>query len=373
MEPDLSHYLMTVLYDFHGHKFGCEKYVPIILTVMCHNESIHVMTDKHATKSALSQRETQLKRSMKDVSLQERDEALIRDFVGCVKTDRGHVLFAYYVGPVTRSRDDLIRQSHWRIVHKDHLPFFHTHIAKNVSQFYTLNRTDTPSTSDGKNLIIDVRYIVNKWYISHDNPETKAWLLANQYRYRNGDDYLIRKSLLTSTTQPIIKNNVIKNESVMELIANEDEYDPYEVRDDAFRRISKEEYMSMKTCPIDNTIQFGFIPFTDVSRRSYISKKIVRPAAHYVHDPGVLFDAVTIATNLTAAAKRASVNIPQENLHVIINNDITPIIDDMINNHNTQKLIHNACDEILYALMAVDHATKHPPDAIATKLSQSHI
>lgn len=336
------------------------------MTVFCCNEkTIHMMQSEKETRAAILRREAELKKTQRTLTARQRDEILIHEFLGYVTLDRKHIVFAYYTGK-TRERKELIRLENWRIVHRDHLPLFQSHLNDKhfTEALYKMTLSDIPSTHNEENVAIDVRFIVNRWYNAHDNDEMKALLLAHKNDYAIGQDYLINLTTMKTTTQKkkTKKNDVMELiQSVtppVDLVVDEPDDDPYQVKDDAFRRVTKEEYIRLTQQPIDDSIHFDFMRFTEVSRRSYISKKTPRPESHYVHDPIALFDAVVIATNMDGMARRAASMIPHKHHQVIENNDVTKVIDFMSHNAEPIADMHAICEEYLFALMAVDHATR---------------
>lgn len=338
------------------------------MSVFCCNEkTIHMMQSEKTTRAAILQREAELKKAQR--TPRQRDEILINEFLGYVKLDRKHVVFAYFTGK-SRDRKELIRLENWRIVHRDHLVLFQSHLNDKhfTESLYKMTLSDIPSTSNEQNIAIDVRFIVNKWYNANDNDEMKALLLAHKNDYTVGQDYLINLTTMKATTTTQKKKT--KKNDVMELIqsvaidhrdddaAAADDDDPYQVKDDAFRRVTKEEYIRLTQQPIDDSIHFDFMRFTEVSRRSFVSKKTPRPESHYVHDPIALFDAVVIATNIDGMARRSASMIPHKHHQVIENNDVTKVIDFMSQSAEPVADMHAICEEYLFALMAVDHATR---------------
>jgi hypothetical protein len=214
----LSHYLLTTLYDFHGHKFGCQKYRPKIMSVFCLNEkTIHMMRGEKETKTAVLRRETELKKTQRSLTPRERDEILIHEFLGYVRLDRKHVVFAYFIG-ASRERKELIRLENWRIVHRDHLVMFQSHLnEKNFKEsLYQMNYSDVPSTKNEENIAIDVRFIVNKWYNSHDTDEMKSLLAFHKNDFCIGQDYLINMTMKASTVSSNAKKKTQKKTDVME-------------------------------------------------------------------------------------------------------------------------------------------------------------
>lgn len=144
--------------------------------------------------------------------------------------------------------------------------------------------------------------------------------------------------------------------------------DPYAVRDARFHAVSAEEYNESCRVALHPSISFDFQRFERVSRHAYWNARVAQPERHYAHDPLVLLDALTLATHLEDAARRAATQVPYERLVVTENNDTQRVLDAISADPDMRQAIKGAGEEFLWALMAVEHATRHPPDALAERL-----
>jgi hypothetical protein len=63
---------------------------------------------------------------------------------------------------------------------------------------------------------------------------------------------------------------------------------------------------------------------------------------------------------------RAASMIPKHHLQVVENNEVTKVLDFIL--HKATGELHEISQEYLYALMAIDHATRHPPQDLLQKL-----
>lgn len=144
--------------------------------------------------------------------------------------------------------------------------------------------------------------------------------------------------------------------------------DPYCVTQPCFTYVSREEYNDSSRVSIDPGVTFDFARFQQVSRHAYINPRIPNPEQYYCHDPVVLFDAITLATNIEAVTRRAATQIPYQNLLLTENNDVARVIDSISRDERMRDAVKNAGMEYLFALMAVENATRHPPASIKEML-----
>jgi hypothetical protein len=153
----------------------------------------------------------------------------------------------------------------------------------------------------------------------------------------------------------------------------EGEYDPYEVHDDYYRYVDQAEYdHAINLHHIHPSIKCDFDAYVSISRRSYLSGKVTNPEEFYTHDPTLLIDALTIACNIEAAAKRAASLVPYDALHIVENNDTASEVEAMAVDAGAMlPAVRARGEEFLFALMAVENATRHPPDSIAPLLLDS--
>lgn len=149
-----------------------------------------------------------------------------------------------------------------------------------------------------------------------------------------------------------------------EMVVEED--DPYEVKDDAFCYVSKAEYDASCRVSLHGGIRFDFERFERISRRAYPPSvgKGPRPPDYYQHEPVALFDAIAIATNLEAAARRAGSQIPYERLIIMENTDAARIVEQVANDGPMLAEVKASAEEFLFALMTVENATRHPPPLV---------
>jgi hypothetical protein len=159
------------------------------------------------------------------------------------------------------------------------------------------------------------------------------------------------------------------DEMVIEGPAQPEEDDPYEAGgDDHFRYVSKEDYDLSNRVSLHPSVHFDFSLFEQISRRAYPSTKVVRPPDYYEHEPVALFDAVALATNLEGAARRASSQIAYERLVILENGDATRIIECLVGDAGMLGEVKGRAEEFLFALMAVENATRHPPTIVREAL-----
>lgn len=362
--------MKRVLYDFYGHRLGMGvKYRAVIQQVNCYNIDAIYMFNKEDKRADITKILTKRANELKKMNPQTRDERMIKEFLGCARVDRKHFIFVYYTG-MSRERKEMTRVENWKILHREHLVHFHSHLNQmnSFDSLYQFNASDIPSTRDEDNIAFDVRYIINKWYNTYKDDEAIKTRLREENTSVVSQDYLINLSKGSVPMKTVVKSSprpprntdiieLIQSMDVEKRVVDDDDDDPFEVKDDAMRRVNKEEYMRSLHQPIDDSIRFNFNRFIEVSRRAFISEK-PRDAQHYNHDPIALFDALVIATNIEAMSHRIASTIPTNHLQVIENNNTTKIIDSMLTNENVRHSVHTYCEEYLYSLMTVEHAMR---------------
>lgn len=137
--------------------------------------------------------------------------------------------------------------------------------------------------------------------------------------------------------------------------------DPYAVTEAHYTHVTHEEYNASSRVALDPAVQFNFDRFERVSRHAYWNARVTDPAAHYQHDPVVLIDAVALACNMEAAARRAATQVAYDHLVLTENNDVARVLDAIAASEPMCTAIKDAALEYLFALMAVENATRNPP------------
>ena len=164
----LSHYLLTVLYDFRGHSLQDTTTESEVVTtpmkkrrhtfthIVCNNAEVARVTSDSETRVLVKQRDAQLKQQA--LSAKEKDWRLVHEFLGWAQTHDGHFVYVYFTGADRR------RPENWKLVSKDHLSLFHSRIGRDTSAFWHMSSSDVTETDDGRhNLALDARLLVNKW------------------------------------------------------------------------------------------------------------------------------------------------------------------------------------------------------------------
>jgi len=175
-----------------------------------------------------------------------------------------------------------------------------------------------------------------------------------------------RKTSTSTETNPIVVEDCGKGDE-------EEEDDPYEVKDESFRYVSKAEYDTSCRVSLHGSIHFDFQRFEQISRRASHTTRVGRPLDYYQHEPVAIFDAIAIATNLEAAARRAGSQIPYERLVIMENNDAARIIEQVGSDGSMLAEVKSSAEEFLFALMAVENATRHPPTHIKDLLMSTRV
>jgi hypothetical protein len=150
---------------------------------------------------------------------------------------------------------------------------------------------------------------------------------------------------------------------------SDESQDPCEVRDPEYRYVEQAEYdHTMHLAHVHERVHCTFADYEAVSRRSYPSER-ARPPEYYRHDPVRLVDAITIGCNMEAMARRAACLVPYEALHIVENGDTVRVIERVVGDEaGMLRGVQEAGEEMLFALMTVENATRHPHQAVRDKV-----
>jgi hypothetical protein len=372
----LSHYLLTVLYDFHAHKLGLpDKRRESLMVIRCGNPevvSFHGLK-KSMIKEVLSKR---LKEMGKEgMEKGERDLAMVHEFTGWGLTSGGHWTYIYYRGPDKHTTVP----DHWRILHKDLLPYFHTRFGKSLTPELTqMNALDFTFTEDGhNNLCMDARFIVNRWMKAKQNLPLLEMVKENIHLFAKGPDYLIKPIKREMKQEEVEEKPRLKKRRVKESVVlikeelDDDLDDPFEVKDEALRYVTNDEFTkSSFKFSLDPSITFDFPRFQAISRTAFISTTNPKPPSFYEHDPVNLFDAVAIATNMESFARTTGAVISLGHQKIVENDNTSAVIDYFANNPRVTEEVKDKQQEYLFALLATENATRNPPPPIEMALQQ---
>lgn len=142
----------------------------------------------------------------------------------------------------------------------------------------------------------------------------------------------------------------------------DDRDDPYRVRLERLTRISHDEYSTSSRCALAPSYTFSLQQLGQISRHAFWRDN--QPKDHYTHDPGVLVDAVVMACHMEALARRTATQVPYEHLMVVENGDMTRIIEQLCTDETMLRQVHQTGQQYLFALMAVENATRHLPEHV---------
>jgi hypothetical protein len=140
---------------------------------------------------------------------------------------------------------------------------------------------------------------------------------------------------------------------------DEDDDDPYRVRIERLTRVSHDEYNASSRCALPPSLSFSLAQLEQVSRRAYWEPQ--RPHDYYQHDPGSLVDALVLACHMESLARRTASQVPYEQLMVVENGDMTRIIERLCTDEEMRRQVQQTGEQYLFALMAVENATRHLP------------
>lgn len=388
-ETGLSHYLLSVFYDFYQHRLQQqkekEKERERLMFIVCPDAKEIYPLRKNPTELEVKSliREAELK--VPKMSHRERDEFLVSKFLGWAQTLSGHFILVYYHG-LSKERKELVKSSNWSPLHKKYLGLFHSRFTKDrsLSLPLALNYLDLEESSDGKgHLSLDVRFVVNKWFESITERQREFLIKAKLYLIKRVGQNSLDRRIMSLTTQ--IHQNSGEVKQVKDLITpvlikitplergngkNEEEEDddddcdegnddPYEVKDEKYKRISKDEYSQRLVLHKD--IHFSLHDYTECSRAAFLSKKYTHPLEYYTFDPIRLFDAAAIGFHLEGQIKRACSQIPLKYLQIVQNNDMTPILEFFTKNKNAKEDLKQYYEEYIYALLCLENTSHLPP------------
>ncbi len=144
--------------------------------------------------------------------------------------------------------------------------------------------------------------------------------------------------------------------------------DPYCVTVPRFTYCSRQEYNDSCRVALEPAVGFDFDRFAQVSRHAYPKQAVADPQQFYAHDPILLVDAVAMACHGEAVARRVATQVTYDNLVLVENGDVARVLDTLLASETMCATVKSAAEQYLFALMAVDHATRHLPDTIKDKL-----
>lgn len=382
----LSSYLLQVLYDFFGHEHGGHKHKHRLRGVLCRNTEIVALPGRSAQRKAtVLNRERALRAEVRAgrLSAAAKDAQLVHEFVGSARCECGHYVYVYYCGPPLSdgaAQREMALAANWRLVPPDHLALFHSRWARRATlraQWPTLSATRVPEDARG-NLGLDARFPVLRWLHTKQAHALRPTLEAARDLFTSRSDYLIvsqramraqeqKKRQRSDETSVVDLINAVRADAASdeeeEASSSSSSLDPYEVprNNEALRRVSKEEYEQAQQAPIDASIRFDCDDFVGVSRAAYLGEG---PPLRFVHDPIRLISAVAIATNLEGVALRAGSRAAREQLQIVENNDRARVLDALAESGEARNAIHEAAQEFVFSLKAVDHATRELPAPI---------
>lgn len=423
----LSSHCLDVLYDFNPHRFAPVEKSPRqpvkaeqeeeddaegededeeerpgkapkqrLLDIICLNQRIFTLNrdvlrqeaetlgkkprGESALRKAIVQRreqELEAQRKAGALSVEAKDQLMVHEFTGTAHTSGGHFIYCYYVGPAERAPRDLGAVHNWVPVNKQHLSLFHRRLGKSVARYYAYQSAHVTETVHGSAMLaLDMRFIVQKWLNSQQGERLMPLLRENGHLFARGEDYLARRhqaqqqALQAAPSAEPLPVKRGENERVETLVEFGDHEDPYEVRDADLCHISDAEYERQAEMPLDSALSFGFQHFIDVSRRSCPRKEgeEAPPPQYYEHDPIHLFDALTIACNLEAHAHSSVALAMRDHLRVVVNDDMTAVVDYMTQEPSAVRDMQARAEEFLWACMAVENATRKVPAHLQKKL-----
>lgn len=174
----------------------------------------------------------------------------------------------------------------------------------------------------------------------------------------------------------ILKTRAGDDDSSSSSSGEEDDWlrnDPYEVREEAYRTVSNEEYTHALVEPFDrDTLNVGVDEFVRVTRRLYEkSPPNVPPHEYHQIDPCLLIRAVAIGCNIERMARLTASAVPYGELQMLENYDTTKVLHYVRDNPKARQKVFDATSELLYSLMIVDEVTRPSlqPPTVAKKLA----
>jgi hypothetical protein len=142
--------------------------------------------------------------------------------------------------------------------------------------------------------------------------------------------------------------------------------DPYRVRLERLTRVSHDEYNASSRCALHPCYTFDLARLEHVSRRAYPNALTAQP-----HDTAPLLDALvlTCGGGIEGVARRAATQIPYEQLLVVENGDTGRIIERLCEDGEMRQAVQQQAEQYLFALMAVENATRHLPEHLRPALN----
>lgn len=154
------------------------------------------------------------------------------------------------------------------------------------------------------------------------------------------------------------------NENVEDLIRpylvsiEEEEIDPYEVREESERRVTHKEYFQ----PVNMNVSFSGEDYRNIVERSKMDGQ--QPSGFYEHDPMLVLRALIIACNIEKVAQSAGSTILIDNLMTVGDNDMTKIVEKIVSDENITEQVKDKQEEFIYALKATDVVSQVMPQKI---------
>ena len=218
-QTGLSPYLLSVLYDFHGHSLQrhssdqsadtgggataseatgvspkkTKKRRHSLVFVVCHNAARVPRVRSDAELKALVQKRDAELRQLQGWARQsaQKDWQLVHEFLGWAQTRQQHFVYVYYTGgSAAEGNNDGAtpcaatgQPRHWRPVSKELLGLFHSRLTNHdiAALWPTLSSSDVTESGDGRqNLGLDVRHLVARWLGAAQNEQALERLRAVQ-------------------------------------------------------------------------------------------------------------------------------------------------------------------------------------------------
>ena len=143
----------------------------------------------------------------------------------------------------------------------------------------------------------------------------------------------------------------------------------YEVKDEKYRYAGIEEaYSELSRFPLPKEITFDAHQLAGISRRSQIDDKL--PPSAYRWQPVEAIEALAIAVNPGAFAKKCAARIADKQLIVLQNQSIEEVMEFMLNDPEAVEMIKNAQAQYIWSCLAVEKASHHMPESMKEKLRE---
>lgn len=379
-ETGLSRYLLSVFYDFYEYRLYPQRERSVkekrnerLEEIVCPNFDLTPIRKK-PSENEIRSLIKEYEQTLGKMTPQERDEAMVFKFLGWAKTHSGHVIMIHYHG-LTKERKELVKLCNWSPLHKKYLPLFHTRFSKDRSLSLPLRMTFSDLRAS-----VDVRFVVNKWFDSI-NESQRTLLRENQHLLERVK--LIKKPMSIKESpillearrvSDIIGSLLEKMDTKIQALPHEEEEeeeesedDPYEVKEEKYRTVSKDEY-SKKT-QLHKDMRFTLHDYTEASRRSFLSKVHIHPEEYHQFNPILLVDASAIALHMEGQVKRASAEIALQFLQVVENGDTTKILNFFVQNKRAREELKRYYEEYIYSLLCLADTTDHLPQHILDHLN----